>query len=103
MDDSLRVRHLNGSGDGFDQLCGLAWLHRSSLEPLRKAAAGAKLHGQESDRRTAGRLPFTYFEDLDNIGMEQATNRLGLIAETLPIGRPRRWAGPNHFQSDKSI
>ena len=98
MDDPGLVRDMDGPGQSHHQFGRLLARLGSPRQPVVEAAAIEQL---ERDERQAGRLADVV--DLDDVGVSQPRDRLGLHAEAGQVVGPRLAAAADHLQGDQAV
>ncbi len=98
MDDLPLVGFVHGSRQGFDQLGGLARRQGSAAQLLRQAAAAAEFQREE---RPA--LVFADAVDLDDVGVVQAGDGLGLGLEAGQVVGAGVFARQDHLERDDAV
>ena len=99
VDDPQVVGRLDRAGERRHQLRrGLRVEPAGPLEPVGQAAAGEVLHGQE--RPAVG---VAVFVDLDDVGVLDGGDRLGLGQEADQLLRPSPMVAQHHLQGDQPV
>ncbi len=98
VDDSFAVRHVDGTGQGFDERGGLARRPGLTVEPARQTVALDPLHREEWPAFVAADLI-----DLYDVGVLHPRRQLRLEPEPELLGWGRELARQHHLQGRQPV